>query len=185
MEEIGSSSNRRSGVSNARPRARTLQAMRASLLASAIASMLRCSRFLDASIQGLSPSRYQMFGPHQHDLSACTNSSLTYRLPRLEIFPRIVRPPSISCLHQPQPGGKVTSLLEHIPGADRRYHRARDDRPEPGSSSVVCNCLLSRIASISADSRSIRSLSRRQSHLDLDDAHHPWREYIGGWPGFR
>jgi hypothetical protein len=34
---------------------RTAQAMRASLLASAIASTLRCSRFLAASIQGLSP----------------------------------------------------------------------------------------------------------------------------------
>src|SRR5260370_14446363 len=38
-----------------RPWARTLQAMRASLLASAIASTLRCSRLLAASIQGLSP----------------------------------------------------------------------------------------------------------------------------------
>jgi hypothetical protein len=41
-------------TSKARPRARTLQAMRASLLASAIASTLRCSRFLAASIQDLS-----------------------------------------------------------------------------------------------------------------------------------
>src|SRR5215472_5580922 len=38
-----------------RPWARTLHAMRASLLASAIASTLRCSRLLAASIQGLSP----------------------------------------------------------------------------------------------------------------------------------
>jgi hypothetical protein len=42
-------------TSKARPRARTLQAMRANLLASAIASTLRCSHFLAASIQGLSP----------------------------------------------------------------------------------------------------------------------------------
>ena len=42
-------------TSKPRPRASTLQAMRASLLASAIASTLWCSRFLAASIQGLSP----------------------------------------------------------------------------------------------------------------------------------
>jgi hypothetical protein len=42
-------------TSKFRPWARTLQAIRASLLASAIASTLRCSRFLAASIQGLSP----------------------------------------------------------------------------------------------------------------------------------
>ncbi len=39
-------------ASKFRPRARTLHAMRASLLASAIASTLRCGRFLAASIQG-------------------------------------------------------------------------------------------------------------------------------------
>ena len=42
-------------ASKLRPWARTPHAMRASLLASAIASTLRCSRLLAASIQGLSP----------------------------------------------------------------------------------------------------------------------------------
>ena len=42
-------------ASKSRPRANTLHAMRASLLASAIASTLWCSRFLAASSQGLSP----------------------------------------------------------------------------------------------------------------------------------
>src|SRR5262249_36447941 len=42
-------------ASKLRPRARTLHAMRASLLASATARTLRCSRFLAASSQGLSP----------------------------------------------------------------------------------------------------------------------------------
>src|SRR6266498_1041009 len=41
---------------------RTAQAIRASLLASAIASTLWCSRFLAASIQGLSPWRSQLLG---------------------------------------------------------------------------------------------------------------------------
>src|SRR5216684_3296517 len=42
-------------ASKLRPRARTLQAMQASLLASATASTLWCSRFLAASSQALSP----------------------------------------------------------------------------------------------------------------------------------
>src|SRR6478609_5663491 len=42
-------------ASKSRPRANTLHAMRASLLASAIASTLWCSRFLAASSQDLSP----------------------------------------------------------------------------------------------------------------------------------
>src|SRR5450759_3150842 len=47
-------------ASKSRPWARTDQAMRAS--SSAIASTLRCSRFLAASIQDLSPWRSQIFG---------------------------------------------------------------------------------------------------------------------------
>ena len=46
-------------ASKLRPRARTLQAVRASLLARAIARTLRCSRFLAASIHGLSSCRSQ------------------------------------------------------------------------------------------------------------------------------
>src|SRR6202158_4377599 len=62
-------------ASKFRPRARTLQAMRASLLASAIASTLRCSRFLAASIQGLSPWRSQLLGLISTTQAACTNST--------------------------------------------------------------------------------------------------------------
>jgi hypothetical protein len=49
-------------ASKFRPRARTLQAMRASLLARAIASTLGCSRFFAASIQSFNPWRSQIFG---------------------------------------------------------------------------------------------------------------------------
>src|SRR6202140_2498594 len=60
-------------ASKLRPWARTPQAMRASLLASAIASTLGCSRFLAASIQGLSPWRSQLFGLISTTQAACTN----------------------------------------------------------------------------------------------------------------
>src|ERR1019366_4821773 len=34
--------------------------------------------------------------------------------------------------NEPQPGGKVATLGEHIPCADRGHHRAGDDRPNTG-----------------------------------------------------
>src|ERR1019366_3392830 len=62
-------------ASKSRPWARTDQAMRASLLASAIASTLRCSRFLAASLQDLSPWRSQIFGLISTTHAACTNKT--------------------------------------------------------------------------------------------------------------
>src|SRR5438445_7755670 len=59
--------------SKARPLLRTAQAIRASLLASAIASTLWCRRFLAASIQGLSPWRSQLFGLISTTHAAWTN----------------------------------------------------------------------------------------------------------------
>ena len=50
-------------------------AMRASLLASAIATTLRCSRFLAASIQRLSPCRSQLIGLIRTTQAACTNKT--------------------------------------------------------------------------------------------------------------
>src|SRR6202041_2964743 len=59
--------------SKARPLASTAQAMRASLLASAIASTLWCNRLLAASIQDLSPYRSQSFILTSTTHAACTN----------------------------------------------------------------------------------------------------------------
>src|SRR6267142_4063320 len=38
--------------------------------------------------------------------------------------------------NEPQPGGKVATLREHIPGADRGHHRAGDHRPNPGHATL-------------------------------------------------
>src|ERR1700733_9045746 len=58
--------------SKARPLASTAQAMRASLLASAIASTLWCNRLLAASILDLSPQRSQFFILTSTTHAACT-----------------------------------------------------------------------------------------------------------------
>src|SRR6266567_6956982 len=59
--------------SKARPLASTAQAIRASLLASAIASTLWCNRLLAASIQELSPYRSQFLILTSTTHAACTN----------------------------------------------------------------------------------------------------------------
>src|SRR6266566_4475332 len=71
--------------------------MRASLLASAIASMLRWSRFDACSIHGHKPRIAALGRRARTTCAACTNSVLRYLLPRLEILPRIVRSPVDSC----------------------------------------------------------------------------------------
>src|SRR3984957_9505703 len=59
--------------SKARPLASTAQAMRASLLASAIASTFWCNRLLAASIQDFSPYCSQFFILTSTTHAACTN----------------------------------------------------------------------------------------------------------------
>ena len=71
--------------------------MRASLLASAIASMLRWSRFDARSIQGHKPGIAVLGRRTRTTCAACTNSVLKYLLPRLEILLRIVRSPVDTC----------------------------------------------------------------------------------------
>src|SRR6266511_4797697 len=71
--------------------------MRASLLASAIASMLRWSRFDACSIHGHKPRIAALGRRARTTCAACTNSVLRYLLPRLEILPRMVRSPVDSC----------------------------------------------------------------------------------------
>src|SRR5205809_4831564 len=95
--------------------------MRASLLASAIASMLRWSRFEAGSIQGHKPRIAARGRRTRTTCAACTNSGLRYLLPRLEILPRIgAIPRRLQFRHEPQPGAELASLLESGAIADRR-----------------------------------------------------------------
>src|SRR6516165_10562063 len=103
--------------------------MRASLLASAIASMFRCSRLEAWSIQGHRPCLAVRGRRSRTTCAACTNSVLTYLLPRLDILPRMVRSPVDSCFGI-KPSGEIAPLLEAGAIADRRHHRAGDDRAD-------------------------------------------------------
>src|SRR5215471_5997552 len=102
--------------------------MRASLLARAIASMLRCSRLDACSIQGHKPRIAALGRRASTTCAACTNSVRRYLLPRLEILPRIVRPGRLLLWYESQPGTEVASLREACAVADRRHHGTRDDR---------------------------------------------------------
>src|SRR5271167_5100731 len=94
--------------------------MRASLLARAIASMLRWRRLDACSIQGHRPRLAAPGRRARTTWAACTNSVLRYLLPRLEILPRIVRSPVDSCL------GTSPSQA----GDDRGPHRSEEHTSE-------------------------------------------------------
>src|ERR1700761_3635900 len=70
-----------------------LHAIRASLLAKAVASLLRCSR--GAAFRSHAPKlkRSQLWGRIRMTFAAWMNRVLRYLLPRLEIRPRMDRPP--------------------------------------------------------------------------------------------
>src|SRR5947208_14489035 len=90
--------------------------MRASLLASAIASMLRWSRFDACSIHGHKPRIAALGRRARTTCAACTNSVLRYLLPRLEILPRIVRSPVDSCFGtSPSQAPKSRPCLNPVP----------------------------------------------------------------------
>src|SRR4051794_41870501 len=70
-----------------------LHDIRASLLARAVASLLRCSR--GAAFRSHAPKlkRFQLCGRIRMTFAAWMNKVLRYLLPRLEMRPRIDRPP--------------------------------------------------------------------------------------------
>ena len=71
----------------------TLQAMRASLLANAVASLFRCIRGAAFCSHDPKLNFSQLCGRIRMTLAAWMNRVLRYRLPRLEMLPRIERPP--------------------------------------------------------------------------------------------
>ena len=105
--------------------------MRASLLASAMASRLRWGRRLEAfSIHG-HKARIAAAGRRSMTTwAACTKRVRRYLLPRLEILPSLVRSPVDSCLRTTEPGGEVASLLEAAAGTDRSHDGTRDNRAD-------------------------------------------------------
>src|SRR6266478_1244729 len=139
--------------------------MRASLLARAIASMLRWSLLDSCSIQGHKP-RIAAFGRRvSTTCAACTNSVRRYLLPRLEILPRIVRSPVDSCFGtSPSQAPKSRPCLKPAPLPIAATTALEMIGPTPGtviSRWQPSSCSAS--ASISADTPPMRSSSRRQS----------------------
>src|SRR5207244_5625942 len=105
------------------------QAIRASLLASAIASTLRCSRFLAASIQ-VEPVALPALWPDQHHPCRLHKQNPQVAVTPLRYLAEDGAVPGRYLLgDKAKPGGEVAAFGEHIACADRRYHRAGDDRP--------------------------------------------------------
>src|SRR5262249_19355123 len=106
--------------------------MRASLLARAIASMLRCSLLDACSIQGHKPRIAALGRRASTTCAACTNSVRRYLLPRLEILPRIVRSPVDSCFGtSPSHAPKSRPCVNPAPLPIAATKATRDDRADP------------------------------------------------------
>ncbi len=80
-------------VSKAFLLARTLHAIRASLLAKAVASLFRCIRVVASFSHGPKLNFYQLCGRIRMTCAAWMNRVRRYLLPRLDMRPRIGLPP--------------------------------------------------------------------------------------------
>ena len=80
-------------ASKGSPLARTLQAIRASLLAKAVASLFRCSRVAASVSHGPKLNFCQLCGRIRMTWAAWMNRVRRHLLPRLDMRPRIGRPP--------------------------------------------------------------------------------------------
>src|SRR4029077_19919535 len=116
-------------TSKFQPWARTLQAIRASLLASAIASTLRCSGF-DPRLE---PVALPALRPDQNNPGRLHEQNAQVAIATLR-YPAQDGAVSGRCLlgNKAEPGAKVAPLREHFTAADRSHHRAGDDRADAG-----------------------------------------------------
>src|SRR6266542_6990228 len=83
--------------------------------------------------------------------------------------------------HQPQPGAEVASLLEACAIADRRHHGTRDDRTDTRDShqSLAAVILLRQRFDLGRYGLNALVQPAPVLHQVGDEAHHPWREYVG------
>src|SRR5215207_1553357 len=121
-------------VSNALSWRRTLQAMRASLLARATASLFLCNRSDAVLSHAPKLNRDQVVRPHQQDLRGLDQQGA-------QIFAAAFgnaaedRPPAGAVLtrHEAEPGGKIATAFKRLAAADRRNHGSRGQRPDSGN----------------------------------------------------
>ena len=108
--------------------------MRASLLASATVCLFLCNRSDAALSHAPKLYRDQLWGRIRSTLAAWINNVRKYLLPRLEMRPRIERPSVLCCRGtRPSQAAKSRPRSNASPGADRRHHGGRDQRPNPGN----------------------------------------------------
>src|SRR5579871_5718587 len=112
---------------------RMLHAIRANLFASAVASLLRCSRGAAFCSHAPKLKRCQLWGRIRMTFAAWMNRVLRYLLPRLEMRPRMDRPLcAVLAWHEAKPCAEVSPALECLTSADGGHHGGRDQRADTG-----------------------------------------------------
>lgn len=144
--------------------------MRASLLASATATLLRCIRS-DARLNH-SPKLKSghRCGRIMMTFAACTNSIRRYLLPRLEMHPNMVRPPVLYCRGtRPTHAAKSRPRSKASPSPTAATIAVEIIGPIPGTVMTLTQFSSDRlISSISFETLSIRSSSRHRGQPRCD-----------------
>src|ERR1700752_3286254 len=85
---------------------------------------------------------------------------------------------------QPEPSAEVAAFGEHLAGADRSHHRARDDRTDAGDrhQSLAVLILMGERSNLAGKALDTHIQVARISCQLLDDARHAGRENIGARP---
>ena len=79
-------------------------------------------------------NRGQLCGRIRRTFAAWINSVRRYLLPRLEMRPRIERPPVLYCRGtRPSQAAEVAPAIKGLAGADRGDKAGRDQRPDAGN----------------------------------------------------
>src|SRR6516165_10434084 len=107
--------------------------MRATLLASAIASTLWCSRFFGRFDPRFEPVALPALWLDQHDPGRLYEQNAQVAIAASRY---LAQDGAVSGRylvgHQSEPGTEVTTLREHFARTDRGHHGARDERPDAG-----------------------------------------------------
>src|SRR6516165_9873320 len=107
--------------------------MRATLLASAIASTLWCSRFFGRFDPRFEPVALPALRLDQHDPGRLYEQNAQVAIAASRYLAQDGAVSGRYLLgHQSEPGTEVATLREHFARTDRGHHGARDERPDAG-----------------------------------------------------
>jgi hypothetical protein len=163
--------------------ARTAQAMRASLLASAIARTLWCRALLCCLDPGLQPMAFPALRPDQHNPRRLNEEDAQITIAAFGYLAEDRTAAGGDLFgHKPQPCGEVATFGEHITGSNCSHHRTRYDWADPrhAHQPFATGIMARQRLEFSRQPFDPLVQSAPLSGQVLNRVHHAWRENIVG-----